>query len=278
VSVRRRKKRNTRRKHSGAPRALRVTAACALLLGLLALARVESTQGVAKMVTSFEAPADSLSWPQWASWRAPLRSPLFRVRGVTLHGLRTLDPGVVERALALPGEMALVDVDPAALCADLRKKIRRVADCEISRRPTGTLSAKLREREPIGVLANGEGVDAQGVRFALRAGEAAALPRVTGELKRLLPYLEAAPLAGVELASAATRGGARKIVELRPAGTQLRVLAGDDPLESLLRYRSIADSGVLDKLSARELDLRFRGRAFVRDLSAPDRGAKRGGA
>jgi hypothetical protein len=164
------------------------------------------------------------------------------------------------------------------LCALLVQRVPRLAECDIDRIPPGTLRVALRERRPIGVLEGGDGVDANGARFALAKDEAKGLPRLAGEVARLAPYLESAPVAGVALEAATARGGARDVIELRPAGKELRVLAGDDPLETLLRYRAIAESGVLERLSARELDLRFRGRAFLRDFAPPDRGVEGKGA
>jgi hypothetical protein len=274
VSVRRRKKRNTRRKRGGGVRrALRWTVALAMLAGILALARIEAGRdGTGMTIISRPSP------PTWVDWRTPLRSPFFVVRNVSLSGLRALDAASVRAALELPEPLALIDVDPDALCARLLARMPRLSACDIDRLPPTTLRAVLRERTPIAVLPGGDGVDADGVRFPLQKGESTGLPRVAGDLARLLPYLEAAPLAGVTLEAAATRGGAGKAIELSPAGTGIRVLPGDDPLESLLRYRAIAESGVLERLAARELDLRFRGRAFLRNFAPPDRGVEGRGA
>lgn len=277
MSVRRRKKRNTRRKRVGSTRrALRWMLAFGLLAGILALARIESTRDGARM-TLIPRPSWP-SWPGWVDWRTPLRTPLFHVRSVTLGGLRKLEPDAVRSALDLPELIALVDVDPEGLCARLQTRMPRLAECDIDRVPPGTLRVGLRERTPIGALEGGDGVDAEGAHFPLLPGEAAGLPRLAGELGRLVPYLESAPVAGVALEAATVRKGARKVIELQPAGTHVRVLAGDDPLETLLRYRAIAESGVLERLSARELDLRFRGRAFLRDFAPPDRGVEGRGA
>jgi len=276
MSLRRRNKRNTRRRRGGAPRTLRWALAFGLLGGILALARLEAAHDGSKMTLIVRPSLPEL--PGWPDWRAPFRTPLFQVGEVSVQGLRTLEPGAVRAALELPERMALIDVDPEPLCARLLGRFARIAACEIRRIPPATLRAQLRERTPIGVLAHGQGIDREGVRFPLQKGESDGLPHLAGEVERLLPYLEAAPLAGVALERAVTRRGARTIVELQPAGTDLRVLAGDDPLESLLRYRAIADSGVLEKLAGRELDLRFRGRAFLRDFAPPDRGVEGRGA
>ena len=217
-------------------------------------------------------------WPTWADWRAPLRSSLFHVRRVPFSGLRKLDPDVVRAALDLPALISLIDLDPEALCVRVTSRLPRIAECDIDRIPPGTLRVALRERTPIGALEGGDGIDADGVRFPLLPGEAAGLPRLAGDVARLVPYLESAPVAGVALEAATARGGKRSVIELQPAGTRIRLLAGDDPLETLLRYRAIAESGVLERLSARELDLRFRGRAFLRDFAPPDRGVEGRGA
>jgi hypothetical protein len=277
VSVRRRKKRNTRRRRArGTRRALRWMLAFGLLAGILALARIESTRDGARM-TLIPRPAWP-SWPGWADWRAPLRSAAFHVRDVPLSGLRKLDEGEVRTALDLPALIALIDVGPEALCDRLTGRMPRLAECDIDRIPPATLRVAVRERTPIGALEGGDGIDADGVRFPLLPGEAAGLPRLAGDFERLVPYLESAPVAGVALEGATARRGTPRVIELRPAGTRVRVLAGDDPLETLLRYRAIAESGVLERLSARELDLRFRGRAFLRDFAPPDRGVEGRGA
>ncbi len=282
MSVRRRKKRNTRRRRGGGRRALRWMVAFGLLAGILALARIESTRDGARMTLiprptwrwNFSWPG----WPGWADWRAPLRAPLFQVRNVAFAGLNALEPERIRAALELPEAIALVDVDPEALCAGLVQRVPRLVECDVDRIPPGTLRVAVRERRAIGVLEGGDGVDAAGTRFKLAKDEARGLPRLAGDVAQLAPYLESAPVAGVALEAASVRGGARKVIELHPSGTALRVLAGDDPLETLLRYRAIVESGVLERLSARELDLRFRGRAFLRDFAPPDRGVEGKGA
>jgi hypothetical protein len=281
MSVRRRKRRNTRRRRGdGTRRALRWILALGLLAGILALARIEATRDGARMTLIPRSWPSTPVWsmPVWVDWRTPLRGPVFRVRDVSLRGLRKLDPSQIRTELALPEQVALIDVDPEGLCARLAQRVPRLAECEIDRVPPGTLRVRLRERTPVGAFEGGDGVDADGARFPLLAGEAAGLPRLSGDAAKLLPYLESARIAGVALEAAAARGGRRAHVELQPATVRVRVLAGDDPLETLLRYRAIAESGVLERLSARELDLRFRGRAFLRDFAPPDRGVEGRGA
>jgi len=232
----------------------------------------ESTSTGLEPVGSAAKQADSESW---IDWKNALRVSMLELSRVEIRGTHRLDPLALERHLALPIGEPLIDVSPDKACEKLLQSYARLATCAASRRPPGSMRIEVQEREPIGALGDtGQAIDAAGVRFPVDVAETD-LPRIEGKPERLIPYLAAARTEGIELARITTRrSGLGDAVELVPTGASVRVLAGDDPVESIRRYRAIADSGVLQREGARAVDLRFRGRVFLADFTPADRAAE----
>ena len=210
-------------------------------------------------------------------WREALRLPFLRLDRVYFFGLRKLDAQSLTDSLGLSERIALVDVNPGAVCAGLRSQ-GRIEDCTAVRLPPGILAVAVRERDPVAVLEDTTtGVSADGQHVPLLRDEAEALPRVTGEIDRALAYVEAAELAGVPLrrVDARPKGSDRVEVVLYPRHRVLRILPGPHPVASLMRYRVLVGAGAIDR-DGLELDLRFRGRVFLREMPAgkPDEGGE----
>jgi len=197
-----------------------------------------------------------------------LRAPWLHLRRVHFLGLRRVEASSLAAELGLSPEQALLDIDPAELCADLLAT-ERFAECSGIRVPPGTLLLALRERSAIAVVEEtGRGLSEDGRTFSLEPGEAGARPRVAGDAVRALPYLEACAWAGIPLHRAEVHltafGRTHATLWVTPAGP--RLLPGTDPIASLLRYRALAQAGAFESADV-EIDLRFRGRVVVRKVA-----------
>jgi hypothetical protein len=159
--------------------------------------------------------------------------------------------------------VALIDVDTDALCETLSGH-RRVARCAAVRLPPDRVVVDLAERQPVAIAAPGQGVDAEGARFPIGPEEAADLPRISGDARPALALVLAARQASVPLLRVA--GGPRDEVVFEPAESGIRVRAAGDPQAALAHWRRLEESGLARDHGAREVDLRFRGRAVLRDF------------
>ena len=61
-------------------------------------------------------------------------------------------------------------------------------------------------------------------------------------------------------------------MELRPRGRAVRLRTGSDPERSLRDWRTLEESGVLERVRAGEVDLRFEGQAVLRRIGKPEGG------
>ena len=210
---------------------------------------------------------EAWTWLRELDLREPLRTDALRLLAVEMRGLRRLSADAMVGRLRLPAGIHLVDVDPEAVCARLREH-GRISACAAVRVPPGRLLVAVEERVAVATLLDtGEGVDSSGARFELEPDESAALPSAEGDLDRAVTVIEAARAEGLALAHVSARDPHG--VSVWAVGSRVRVRVGDAPRESFAAYRSLTDaaiaraSGVVD-LSRIELDLRFRGRMFLR--------------
>lgn len=195
---------------------------------------------------------------------ASLRSEHLRLHHVDFLGLRTLSAGPLLKRTGLPENVALIDVDPDALCASLADH-PRIARCRAVRIPPDRVIVRVDERVPVGVLASSRhGIDAEGSRFPLARAEAQGLPRLTGQVEATLPLALAAQEREVALVGIrGTKGGELIFEPVRPS---VRVRAYGDPQRILDDWLRLAGSGVLESHGPREVDLRFGGTAVLRDF------------
>ncbi len=209
-----------------------------------------------------------------AAMRSWLRHPSLRLERVVFFGLNRVDEAAVTRELELSSEIALVDLSPNVLCDRLRA-LGRFSRCAALRLPPSTLAVAVREREPIAMIdETGQGVARDGSRFELLGDEGRRLPRIIGDVQRALPYVDAARWAAIPISriEARSQDAARPHFTAWVRDPELRLLLGDDPIRTFLRYRALAGADVLaaDAEGALELDLRFRGNVFLRKIADSD--------
>jgi len=193
-----------------------------------------------------------------------LRQPRFQLHEIELIGLRALSPADLQRHLAVPTGLPLIDLDVDRVCARLHEH-PRVASCVGMRLPPNRVVLEILERRPIArLLDSAMGIDATGFELPLLPEELAALPRVRGEAARALPLLEAAERHGLRIYSVEVT--AAGLVTFQPAGSQLQVHVGSDVDAALARFELLLESGLHERYSAREIDLRFDGSAILRDF------------
>lgn len=205
-------------------------------------------------------------------WRAWLRTPSLELRRVHFIGLRSLDAARLTEQLALTDPKPLIDVSPAAICEQL-EATGRIADCTAVRIPPQRLAIAVKERVPVAVIAQTRrGVDDEATSFPLEPGEGEDLPRISGDVERALRFVDAASHAGIELEKVEARAASepRPHVILWPKQIRMRILPGDDPTESFRRLRELLPTNAAAQ-PGMELDLRFRGRAFLREVAPSNR-------
>ena len=209
------------------------------------------------------------------SFEASLRSERFRLRHVDFTGLTALTPAELWRLAKVGDGTALLDLDPDAIEQRIAAH-PRVERVRAARLPPDRLVIGVSERVPLAQdAASGMGIDADGARFPLEAGESDRLPVLTGKAERALPVLEAARALGVNVASVETlRDDA---VRVRTLGRTALLVVGRDPKASLADWRQLADSGLVEQTGAREVDLRFRGNPVLRDFPKKTATAQGGG-
>jgi cell division protein FtsQ len=200
-------------------------------------------------------------------WRAALRRDALRLLTIEVRGLRWLSAETVIEKLSFAPGVHLVDIDPDTVCGRLRAH-GRIASCAAVRVPPGRLLLALEERSPVAVLRETrDAIDHTGARFAIEPDERGALPTIEGDLSRVVAVLDAARQVGVPLLRVAADESYG--VSVWPADAPMRVRVGETPVTSFAAYRSLSRAeltraaGVAD-LSTVELDLRFRGRIFLR--------------
>ncbi len=229
----------------------------------------------------------ALDWPELPKLALPqlsiplpdlagrLRHPRLHLRAIDFLGLQTVTSAELVRLVDLPRPIALIDVDPGAVCEALSGH-PRVGECSALRLPPGRLIIAIEEREPLALLeSTQQGIDADGQRFDLGDGELTGLPRVSGEPRRAVQLARAARDAGVEL-SRITADGADGLV-FEPADRAVRVRVVGDPKRALEAWLRLERSGLLYEHDAREVDLRFRGSAVLRDFR-DNKGGNRDGS
>ncbi|GAB2461862.1 cell division protein FtsQ/DivIB [Jatrophihabitans fulvus] len=143
-------------------------------------------------------------------------SPVFGVRGVEVHGARTLTATTVERAAQVDYGQPLVRVDTAAMAARV-EAVPQVESVQVSTSFPSTLVITVRERTPVGYVAvAGRAllVDRTGVRYPPVAGERTAMP--TG-----LPELGLTT--GTSAAAKATARAVAEVAAALPAALRARV-------------------------------------------------------
>ena len=201
-----------------------------------------------------------------------LREPRYWLETVEFLGLAKLSPQSLVEQAGLSTAVPLIDLDPDALAAKFASH-PRVASCIAARIPPDRLVIEIDERVPVAQLAGkAQGIDLEGVTFPLLSGEGAGLTTVRGKVEWALPLLRAAREHGVELAVVQAR--AANDLRFRPVGHQLQVRVASDPDTSLRGWLQIRESGLLRSYAAREVDLRFRGNALLRDFGTTKQGGE----
>lgn len=206
---------------------------------------------------------------------AMLRGPAFRLARVEFLGVRVLAPQRLAQLARLEAGHPLIDVDVDRICAALTAH-PRVAECAAVRIPPDRIVVDLREREPIArLIPGGQGIDAEGARFGLQAGEGLELPVVEGDVTLALPLVIAARAASLALED--VRSTADGLV-FRPAGLGVRVRSKGSAPDAVARWLRIVESGLVRDRGAREVDLRFEGTAVLRDLESKSKGGSKDGS
>jgi hypothetical protein len=199
-----------------------------------------------------------------------LRDPNLQLRRISFVGLETLEAAQLSDALELPEAIQLIDLDADRACERMARN-PRVARCNAVRLPPDSLLVEIEERHPAARLARSDrGISSDGVVLPLRAGEEAGLPRIEGNLQGALQLLRTADRAGVSIDSIDARDRADLV--FRPSGADLRVRVGGDLDAALHDWQRMRRTGLIEIYAAREVDLRFRGGAVLRDFEINDRG------
>ena len=213
-----------------------------------------------------------LGLPAWLDPGARLRVAELHWRHVDFVGLQKLAPRDLLRAIAPSESVALLDVDPDALCERLGRH-PRVSSCRGVRVPPDRVVFDIEERVPIALSSGGQAIDAQGRRFPISGDEGEGLPRFAGDAHRAALLVQAARRAGVSLRRVA---GGRDEWSFEPEGSGVRVRAAGEPDEVLRRWLRLERSGLAREHGAREVDLRFRGSAVLRDIQSDKGGREHG--
>lgn len=196
--------------------------------------------------------------------REGLRGERFQLRHVDFVGLDALEPDELWRALEIAPGTALVDIDPEVAVAILARH-PRIERVRAARLPPDRLLIAIVERVPVALeMSTGLGIAENGAVFPLKPGEAVRLPQVSGEAKRALPVVLAARALGVILAT--VNAPRAKEVRVRALGRPTVLVVGRDEDASLLDWKLLADSGLIESTGARVVDLRFRGSPVLRDI------------
>ncbi len=204
---------------------------------------------------------------------AQLRAPRFALRAVEFLGLETINVRDLFERSGINGSLPLIDLDLDAIEERVCTHPRLVS-CVAARIPPNRLVIEVEERVPVARLSDGRGVDLEGARFPLAQGEGVKLTVLEGPVDWALPFLAAARAAGVELAEVEAR--AATDIRFRPKGQAMRVLVGPEPAASLRDWLRLRDTSLLRGYAAREVDLRFRGSAVLRDFRKSQRGEEDG--
>ena len=208
----------------------------------------------------------------WLS--AELREPRYWLETVEFLGLAKLSPQSLIEHAGLSTAVPLIDLDPDVLATKLASH-PRVVSCIAARIPPDRLVIEIDERVPVAQLAGkAQGIDLEGTLFPLVDNEGAELPTVHGKVEWALPLLRAAKERGVKLAVVQAR--AANDLRFRPVGHQVQVRVASDPDTSLRGWLQIRESGLLRSYAAREVDLRFRGNALLRDFGTTKQGGEDG--
>jgi cell division protein FtsQ len=190
-----------------------------------------------------------------------IRGESFQLRTVEVLGLEVLDSESLVASTGLRAGTPLIEVDLERATEAIRSH-PRVASCRSAHLPPDRLLFEIEERVPVAALAGGaEGIDLSGERFPLVAGESEALPRLRGDPAAALPLIAAARAAGADLSEIEVVANGE--TRFRLAGETLWIRSRTDPGRAIADWRRLEASGQLERFSARELDLRFRGNAVL---------------
>jgi len=194
--------------------------------------------------------------------RAGLRAERFKLHRVDFVGIAALDPAALWQTVGIAPGIALVDVDPELVVQALAAQ-PRIARVRVARLLPDRLVIGISERVPIALdMSSGLGLAENGARFPLATGEAERLPQVSGDARRALPVLAAARALGMNLAT--VDAPRTSDVRVRALGHATVLVVGRDEDASLADWRQLADSGLVERTGAGEVDLRFRGNPVLR--------------
>jgi hypothetical protein len=207
-----------------------------------------------------------LQAPSW-SLLDPLRSEMFRLTSIDFAGLETLGADELTAQVGLE-PIALIDVDPHAVCSRLRTVQPRVATCQAALIPPRTLMVKVQERHPIAVvMATGVGVDTSGVSFPLGPDEGAQLPRISGDLPASLAVLIEANRRGIATRTVHAERPDDIVIELAAGPIPSLRIGADAALGMELWQRTVRTWSAAE-LRDNQLDTRFSRKPFLRPLGA----------
>jgi len=196
---------------------------------------------------------------------AALRGRYLRVAQVDIYGLQHIPREEIDALAGLEGEPALIDVDPAHVCARVGAH-PRVQTCSCFRLPR-RVALRIEEREPIARLGPSQGLADDGATFPILSDEAYRLPSVRGNAQQSLSLLRAARAAGITIAEVAVRSESE--VRFRPTGSELWVVTGRWPDRALQVWRTVQATDALRADRLAEVDLRFEGHVVLRDTPRP---------
>jgi cell division septal protein FtsQ len=205
--------------------------------------------------------ADRLGEVDWSAPTNRLGEGL-TLRAVEVLGTRHVEPERLVVAAGLEAGMRLYDIDLDAVLEAVSRH-PRVARSRGARLPPDRLILLVSEREPIAALAGrDEGIDRDGSRFPLSAGEAQDLPSLLGDPEPALPVLLAALERGEQLREIRVAGSGD--VRVRIEGEEIWLRVGREPARALEAWQQLVDRGVR-RLQPGQVDLRFRGSAVLTD-------------
>jgi len=211
-------------------------------------------------------------------WRGVTRIP---VRSVVVHGAERASEADLLALGRVPIDSALYELS-GTIVADRVRRHPWVEDATVSRLPTGTVSIRITEREPVLLALSTRGepeyfIDASGHRMPWTSGGPWRVPVLTGLQERYHPVVPVRNAAVRALAAALSDldrdvdallsefhvdadGGLSLRTTVTPAGQTVQVRLGRaEPAGRLARLRAFWDQVVLARPDARFswVDLRF---------------------
>ncbi len=224
------------------------------------------------------------------AWRWQATLPL---SGVAVGGTVWADSAEVVRLAAVEADttVLLFDLDPA-LVADRVRRAPWVRDARVRRLPTGTLSIRVEEREPVALVLSADGrpshfLDAEGYGLPLRPGAVYDVPLLRGAVPAYHPTRPVESAALLELLAALAEAdattdalvsevvlgaGGDALLRTSPGGghPSLPVRLGTGGYaEKLARLEAFWTQAVLSRPSTRfrTVDLRFDGQVVTHETT-----------